>query len=112
MAARGRKKALATLRTILRHTGPPPQGAVAAAGADAEVEDALLRTVGGNETRRWIRGGTAWRSFVLDQYRANMGEKDRSRVRVLRSQAADYAMLLTSLAEQQVRRAALLRAAP
>ena len=84
MAARGRKKALATLRTILRHTGPPPQGAVAAAGADAEVEDALLRTVGGNETRRWIRGGSAWRSFVLDQYRANMGENDRSRVRVLR----------------------------
>ena len=105
MAARGRKKVLATLRTILRHTGPPPRSAVAEAASTgvADVDDALMRTGGGTETRRWIRGGSSWRSFVLEQYRANKNEKDRSRVKVLRSQAADYALLLTSLAEQQVR---------
>ena len=105
MAARGRKKALATLRTILRHVAPPPRGAVAEAASTgvADVDDALMRTGGGTETRQWIRGGSSWRSFVLEQYRVNKNEKDRSRVKVLRSQAADYAMLLTSLAEQQVR---------
>ena len=79
MAMRGRKKVLSTLRSILRHVGPPR----------------------GDGPVRHHQMGASWRSFVVSQYREHAGEKNVRRCKMLRQRAIDYNSLLVAGAEQK-----------
>jgi hypothetical protein len=79
--SRPQKKVLSTLRSLLRHVNDHVDNRTAAGTSDTRV----------------------WRSYIMEQYRANKSVKGREEVSRLRSVATDSLACLQAVVEQRVR---------